>query len=223
MSSEPRVKLQYNNMMYAAVGYLIEALTGSKLGDFFRAHLWRPMGMNETYFGRRDPKPSHLVVAESYHWHSDSKKHTPLSEEDMADEGAGAIVSNVLDYAKYLRTMMAESKPISKAGHETLKTPRIVFPTESQMPPYTGPVLYDLGWFQSIFEGNQVWFHTGLTTMYATIMLMIPSKSFAIVAMINSDTVAKDAVAYRILYDRFEVPPERRFDFEAEYVFCQFT
>jgi len=40
--------------------------------------------------------------------------------------GAGSIISNVLDYAKWLKVMMNEEGPISKEGHKELKKSRIV-------------------------------------------------------------------------------------------------
>lgn len=125
MSAEPRARFQYNNMMYGAAGYLISRLTGSTLRDFFHRHLWAPMGMHETFLNLDDPLllPPLLLgggggppVADGYWWANSTGGYVrhPMSSSDIrADEGAGAVLSNVLDYAAYLRVMMAGLGPVS--------------------------------------------------------------------------------------------------------------
>lgn len=46
--------------------------------------------------------------------------------------GAGAVVSNVEDYTKWLRCLLDEAAPLSKAGHAAVRTPRIVMPGSSK-------------------------------------------------------------------------------------------
>lgn len=121
-------------MMYATAGYLITHLTGLDLGAFFRRHLWAPMGMHETFLGEYDPAlpGSGLSAASGYWWVGGggrkglaSSSYVRMPNVDArVDEGAGAVLSNVLDYARYLRVMMTEAGPLSKTGHRELKRPR---------------------------------------------------------------------------------------------------
>lgn len=117
--------------MFATAGHLITKLTGLDLGTFFRRYLWAPMGMHETFLGDYDPAlpGSGLTMAEGYWWVGGSRaggsSYVRMPTLDSrADEGAGAVLSNVLDYARYLRVMMTEAGPMSKAGHGELKRPR---------------------------------------------------------------------------------------------------
>lgn len=43
-----RTKFQYCNMMFVAVSYVVETLTGVWLGDFLRENIWEPLGMKST-------------------------------------------------------------------------------------------------------------------------------------------------------------------------------
>ncbi|KUI56636.1 D-aminopeptidase [Cytospora mali] len=220
MSAEPRTRFQYNNMMFGAAGYLISKLTGSTLRSFFHRHLWEPMGMNETFLNINDPslRDSGLPVADAYWWVNSTREYVrqPMSgEELLADEGAGAVVSNVLDYVKYLRVMMAEAGPISEAGHRELKTPRMF--TEFEKGMFSGPVTYGLGWMSGIFEGEKVYFHSGTVTPFVASMLMVPSKNYGIVTMANSYSKVRELVTYRILYDLFGVEQDRRRDLETQF------
>ncbi|KAI0121106.1 penicillin-binding protein [Xylariales sp. AK1849] len=217
MSAEPRAKFQYNNQMFATAGYLIETLTGLSLSAFFHEYLWGPMGMNETFLDFNDPelKARSSQVADEYYYKNSTGEYIQIPHvEDVPDAGAGAVVSNVLDYAKYLRTMMGEEGPLSKDSHRELKTARSFW--DRPGPPYVGPTTYSLGWASGIFQDEQVWFHAGWTGMFLTEMLMVPSKEIGIVVMINSLAQgAIKSVLYRILYDLFEVEEKKRFDFEA--------
>lgn len=219
MSAEPRARFRYNNMMFGAAGHLISKLTGSTLGRFFHIYLWDPMDMNETFLHLDDPllEASRLPVADGYWWLNSTGEYVrqPMRTwEVLADEGAGAVLSNVLDYAKYLRVMMAEAGPVSKAGHRELKRPRMF--TEFEKGMFVGPVTYGLGWMSGIFEGEQVYFYTGTVTPFVTFMLMVPSKGYGIVTMANAYSKVRELVTYRILYDLFGVDEERRRDLEAQ-------
>ncbi|RYP43949.1 hypothetical protein DL768_009546 [Monosporascus sp. mg162] len=99
MSAKPHARYQYCNKMYGAVGYPIETLTGSRLGDSSHSDLLQHHG------------GIHLAP------------HAVASDV----EGPGSLtLSTVLDYAKYLRVMMREADPMSKAGLRELKTPRML-------------------------------------------------------------------------------------------------
>lgn len=221
MTAEPRTKFQYNNMMWATAGYLVTKLSGVGLGEFFHGYLWAPMGMNETFLGDWDPsfEPSGLDLANGYWWVNSTGRYAEQTREstgDMvrADEGAGAVVSNVMDYTKYLRVMMAEAGPISKAGHRELKAPRSFHGFHQDL--FVAPPTYGLGWMSGVFEGHQVFFHTGTVTPFVTFMVMIPSKNYGIVVMANGVSHVRELVTYRILYDLFGVEESRRRDFESQ-------
>lgn len=221
MSAEPRTTFQYNNLMWAAAGYLVSALSGSGLGEFFHRHLWGPMGMEKTFLGDWDPLfgSSGLELADGYWWVNSTGSYVRqppgfTSVAVRADEGGGAVVSNVLDYAKYLRVMMAEAGPVSKAGHRELKNPRSFHDFHQDM--FVGPVTYGLGWMSGVFEGHQVFYHTGTVTPFVTFMVMVPSKSYGLVVMANSYSHVRELVTYRILYDLFGVEESRRRDFESK-------
>jgi CubicO group peptidase (beta-lactamase class C family) len=223
MSAEPRARFQYNNMMWAAAGYLVSALSGLELGAFFRRYLWGPMGLEETFLGDWDPRFAARApaceLADGYWWVNGTGEYVKQPREVTslavrADEGAGAVVSNVLDYAKYLRVMMAEAGPLSKAGHRELKRPRSFQDLFND--PFVGPTTYGLGWMSGVFEGHEVFHHPGTVTPFVTHMMMVPSKEYGIVVMSNGLSHVRELVTYRILYDLFNVDEGRRKDFETK-------
>lgn len=214
LSAEPRTTFQYSNKMYGVLGYLLEKLMGSTVGEVFHRYLWRPMGMNETFFGLPDALKSGVPLAICYHWSETLGQHVQVPYElNPADSAAGDVVSNVLDYTTYLQAMMAGGGPISAAGHLDLKKPRIL--AKLSQPPFTGPVFYSLGWFTGFFRGEQAWWHTGQTADFLSVMIMVPARGISVVVLVNQGQPAFEAVAYRVLYDIFEVPEEERIDSDA--------
>ncbi|KAK6221273.1 penicillin-binding [Colletotrichum tabaci] len=216
LAAEPRTRFLYSNKMYAAAGYLVEVLTGTRLGAFLRDRLWAPMGMDETFFSLAEARRSGLVLASEYYYDSVRGRHVELPHEPSSgEEGAGSVVSTVLDYAKYLRVMVDEAAPLSAAGHRELKTPRN-FVVPSSKPPYTGPMTYAFGWNTAVFEGEQVYFHTGAVTMFIAAMMMIPSKKVAVAVFTNSDNRVPHVVAHHVLWEHLGVPKHKRFDLNKQ-------
>lgn len=222
MSAEPRTTFQYNNMMWAAAGYLVSTLSGCGLGEFLHRYLWGPMGMGETFLGDWDPLlgSSGRQLADGYLWVNSTGQYVmqpwgEISRWLRVTEGAGAVLSNVLDYTKYLRVMMAEAGPISKEGHRELKRPRTFHNFHEGL--FVGPETYGLGWMSAVFEGHQVFYHTGTVVPFVTFMVMVPSKSYGIVVMANGWSHVRELVTYRVLYDLFGVEESRRRDWESHF------
>ena len=214
MSAEPRVKFQYNNLMFGTVGYLVSKLTGSWLGDFFRERLWEPMGMKSTYLSLRDAESSGQVLADEHRYNNDTDAYDFIPHSQFAwSEGAGMTISNVIDYSRYLRVMMAESAPLSKAGHRALKTARAAV-ANKELLPFTGPVWYCLGWFGGVFAGEEVWFHSGQVNGHVTNMIMVPARNFAVVNMQNTESIIVEVIPFKVLYDFLKIEPDKRVDME---------
>lgn len=215
MSAEPRTTWQYSNYMFTAVGHAIETLTGQWLGDFFRERLWSPMGMNSTYLRREDAETAgnnSLAAEYWWDWEAQSYVEVPHLPHGRGREGAGMIISNVEDYARYLRHMMAESPPLSEAGHAEIKKARTVMPGGRRASsPYTGPQFYSLGWSGGVIEGREFWSHNGRIREHVSEMWMFPSLGFGLILLINANQPsATSEIAWKIIYDRLGVEPERR-------------
>ncbi|KAK8130957.1 beta-lactamase/transpeptidase-like protein [Apiospora sp. TS-2023a] len=164
MVHEPRVEFRYCNLMFMVASHILQTLTGRWLGTTLREGLWRPLGMNATYFSLEDAQaaPEHLAMG---YWWDYSNKSTkggfgevPFAGLDEAS-GAGAIVSTVLDYAKWIRCLANEAEPLSKAAHAAIKTPRIT-PMGTDKG-WDGPGSYALGWMMNPYKGHTVYHHSG--------------------------------------------------------------
>lgn len=221
MSAEPRARWQYNNMMYGTLGHLVERLSNTTLACFLRDRLWRPMGMVHTYLHPGEARAHSEHLATSFYWDNDTQTLYPMPQHDESSlAGAGMAISSVEDWARFLRHMLDESGPVSKAGHGMVKKSHMVVGEGVDVldAAFTGPVNYALGWNVGVFENEPVWYHSGYVNQMVSFMLFVPTRQFAYVAMMNTNSLAAlDAVTARVLSDYFKVEPSRRFDPQPVY------
>ena len=158
-----RTTFQYCNIMVATMGYVIEQLTGQWLGDVFSKRIWEPLNMTSTFLSLDAALESKKLLATAYHWSDASELYQVVSYmNETTGEGAGMIISNVLDYSKWVRMMITRALPISPAGHEALVTPQII--VGKDVMGIIGTSLYGQGWMLQSYRGVDVVFHGGSVT-----------------------------------------------------------
>lgn len=101
----------YNNMMYAAAGYIIQLLTQKTWEDFVRENIFTPLSMNSTVFSIADMKKQ-----ADYGVPFNEKRDTtilyqiPFYEETGGLGPAGSIISNINDMSHWLIALMNDGK-----------------------------------------------------------------------------------------------------------------
>jgi CubicO group peptidase (beta-lactamase class C family) len=215
LTAEPRTKYQYCNLMFLVAGHIIETITGSKLGDLMKNNIWKPLGMGSTFSSLEDAKHAEEDLAKGYYY-SDGEYHgVEWMELDQA-AGAGFVVSNVLDYAKWARAIMNKETPMSKLGLEELLRPRTIMPFEE---PYTGPRAYSLGWRTGVYHGHQFYEHTGGMNAFGAEFILFPDTHFSVVAFANTagtSNFVEQVLAFDLIDERLGVPIEKRFDWNTQ-------
>lgn len=94
------------------LGYLVEVWSGETLADYFSDHIFKPLGMNDTYFYIPESKSGRLVkvVTEDQNGNlinapDDFDKYPLLTDGTYYSGGAG-LSSTILDYAIFLQMML---------------------------------------------------------------------------------------------------------------------
>lgn len=92
------------------VGYLVEVLSGSSLGDFFEEHIFQPLGMVDTLFRVPEDKLSRFATL-----YGDTKENKLdiLTHEMFGDYvntrlhyGGGGLVSTLPDYLRFAKCLL---------------------------------------------------------------------------------------------------------------------
>jgi CubicO group peptidase (beta-lactamase class C family) len=203
-----RSTFSYNNNMYMAVSHALEKIEGRSLGETLKTRIWDPLGMNDTYFSvtevSQDPKLRPRLT-KGYTWdpETDSYIAEPYMN-DVAITGAGAMVSSVLDYTKWLRAMIYRKSPISPQGYAELLKPRtIITEWDNLVGPPAAHHLYALGWFVQSYRGESLYWHSGSWVGFGIMVGFFPSKNFGF-AMMGNTTNARNAqrAVYMHLLDK---------------------
>jgi hypothetical protein len=184
--------------MYMAVSHALEQIEGRTLGETLKKRIWDPLGMNDTYFSVTDVSEDVSLrprLVQGYTWDPDTE--TYIAEpymNDVAITGAGAMVSSVLEYTKWLRAMIYQKGPISPQGHAELLKPRTVITDWEELvgPPSVPCHLYALGWFVSSYRGEPLYWHSGSWAGFGIMVGFVPSKGFGF-AMMGNTTNARNA------------------------------
>lgn len=219
MTAEIRTRFQYCNMMYIVISHFIETWTGMWLGDFLRIRIYEPLSMFSTFFSLSDALKATASggpsLATPYYWTNKTKKYHSIPWLDAPQEsGCGATISNVLDYAKWLRCMMTMSAPLSPAGHRALRSPRIFSGLIAEEPPgFRGSDAYALGWEISNYRGEVLIWHSGALPGFSSIMMYFPRLQWGITMMANGGSGgAIQMLIFKLIDDMLGTPEQERFD-----------
>ena len=241
-------------MMWVAVSLAIEKLTGEPLQDFLRTQIWEPLGMNSTFFTHDDAvnyvkstSDDDASIATPYLWIPSSPSNfTPFATVSPGDHfakipydlppyvsGAGANITSVLDYCKYLECMIRQAAPISKSAHSELRKQRIpifdpFLKTYSDQQPQTmGPPQYCLGWIYEIYApkgwgtsgGVEIWHHSGGLHGFNAEMRYVPALELGVVTLGNASLgahYAGEVLVWEVINNLMGVGKNARFDWKKE-------
>ncbi|KFZ01906.1 hypothetical protein V501_09731 [Pseudogymnoascus sp. VKM F-4519 (FW-2642)] len=224
MTSELREEFMYNNMMYSTISHVLETRTGQNMGRFLKDRIWDPLGMTRTWWTLDDAlaaeKRGDAKLARGYAWDAAAEQFVDEELPDFpAVSGSGAIISNVLDYAKWLRCMMTHSAPLSAAGHASVVTPRMVIPIPGNNP-FKAPNLYALGWFVDTYRGERIIWHSGGWTGFGSVMAFLPERQWGFAMMGNTSRTSnyvQMVLYFRLLDQLLGTPLDERVDWNARW------
>ncbi|KAG0652787.1 hypothetical protein D0Z07_0667 [Hyphodiscus hymeniophilus] len=221
ITAEPRTKYMYCNAMFIVASHVIETVTGRKLGDLMHEWIWKPLGMDATFFDLESAKNAKEHLATAYRWLYDNRERGFQAVDWMTlDEasGAGAVITNVLDYAKWARAILRKETPLSEKGFEAVFTPRTLIPIEE---PFTGPRSYGLGWRMGVYRGQRFYEHSGGMKGFGAELIIFPDVDFAFVALANTAGTANFVdlkLGFSLVDEKLKVPLKERFDWNERRV-----
>lgn len=194
---DPRQPLRqtflYNNLMYAAAGYIVEQLSQKPWEDFVRERILRPLDMQSTVFSVAEMKqqPDHSVP---YREKRDSTQliQTPHYE-DIAGVGpAGSIISTIQDMSRWLIAVMNDgayqehqviSSRVLKATLEpAIATPNIDLETRGYKE-LLNPI-YGMGRWGASYRGRYFTYHGGAIGGCFSQVSSMPHEQIGVIVLV---------------------------------------
>jgi CubicO group peptidase (beta-lactamase class C family) len=204
LAFKPGTNRQYSNTGYNLLALLIERLSGMSYGDFLAQRIFKPLGMTSTYVrGYDDTRRNVATEYESFAlgpWeHAEHLDYTWFG-------GAGAIISNAADLAKW-NAALAGGKLLSKRSLTEMMTPHRIGKND----PFPD---YGFGIEVShLPNGHLMVSHGGNTYGAATQDARFPDDHLGIVVLANSGTFSYNtavAAIYGVLVPAAAAKPSPR-------------
>ena len=202
-----RSRFIYQNVMYAAAGQLIEAVSGRPWAEMIRTRIFEPLGMRETVATLALMPAGANVASPHYEVEGVLKVVENMPVDSVAP--AGAVWSSVHDMAKWLQLLLdggaiGDRRLLSERTLTELFTPQAIvpdtmYPTTRLVKPHW--MTYGLGWFQQDYQGRAVDFHTGSIDGMVAIAGLIRDEKLGVYVLGNLDHAE---VRHAIMYSVFD-------------------
>ena len=208
-----RAQFGYQNIMVMAAGEAVARTAGKSWDALVRERIFQPLGMSSSNTSVRDL--AGLPDVASPHLLQDGKLHV-IPWRDIDNIGpAGAINSDVVDMAQWLRLLLADGRYggkvlIKPATLHQIEAPHtiVAFPGDTLVPS-THFVDYGYGVGMNDYLGRKVMTHTGGIDGMLSQVTWVPEAKLGIVVLTNTeghnDVFA--AIARRVLDAYLGAPP----------------
>ncbi|WP_343485908.1 serine hydrolase [Allomuricauda sp. d1] len=198
----------YQNIMYAAAGEVIEALSGEPWHEFIKKRLFKPLNMNRSQAQAMNILKVGNYVTPHYNFEEDGVQVVDRNYSDQVG-AAGMMWSSIDDISNYLRFilnrgMQNQDTILQPKTFETLFQPHTLIP-ENQFYPTTkltkpNWLSYGLGWFQHDYRGEKLDFHTGSLPGLIAIAGVLHDKNTAVYVFGNMDHAElRHAILYQAM------------------------
>jgi CubicO group peptidase (beta-lactamase class C family) len=201
----------YNNLMFAAVGQIIEIKSGKKWEDFVRERIFTPLDMNTSCYTIADmqKQPDYGVPFREKRDSFELYK-IPYYEDTEGVAPAGAIISNIDELSHWLIALMNEGK-----YHGKQVLPASVLKATLQpaiaLPNAGGEALgywelinsaYGMGRWTASYRGNLLTYHGGDLPGFHSQVSFMPNDKIGVIVLVISD---HSAALYNIIsYNVYE-------------------
>jgi CubicO group peptidase (beta-lactamase class C family) len=200
----------YQNVMYAAAGAVIEAVSGQPWDRQIRTRIFEPLGMQDSI-----ATAATLAQQPNVAMPHDVVDGELRVIENAAVDGvapAGSVWSSVHDMSKWTQMLLdggvvngrvlLKPETVSELFEpQAIVTPEAFYPTARLTAPHW--TTYALGWFQQDYRGRAVDFHTGSIDGMVAIHGLMRDERLGVFVLANRDHAELRHALMLNVFDRF--------------------
>lgn len=214
-STDIRERYQYNHIMYSAVGYAMEKITGKDWEQLVKERILAPLHMSSTNFSFAEMNQS----ADFAHPYLDRKGVTRrMPGRDVSLIGPGASInSNINDMVRWMQMILNEGiygnqVLISPTTLEEICSPQVIVPGAPEVPDAIVHA-YGMGWHIYSYRGLYVLQHDGATEGYTCSTVLLPKEGVGVIVLSNKNLCSLPAYLTLDLINRvMELPSQNLLD-----------
>jgi len=189
-----RTQFDYDNLLYAVAGEVIEKVSGQTWSDFIEVRIMKPLEMYNSapsYVKLKDT--SNIVMP---HVPTEGKLIVIPRYKSQTLDAAGGIYSSVNDMSKWMIMQLQKGKYgsekqnilFSEKEQNEMWELQTIIPSTTKPPYNTHFRGYGLGWFLSDVKGYKEVTHTGGLEGMVTEVTLFPELNLGIVVLTNQQS-----------------------------------
>jgi CubicO group peptidase (beta-lactamase class C family) len=180
---EPGTAFAYTNHGFATLGQIVKDVSGLPLEQYFREHIFEPLGMADTDLVRSERVASRLATG----YVLGRRGAKPVPDRDWTGRGAGGIYSTSRDIARFAAALLRsganqDGRILERA---TLAT---MFAAHYQPDPRIPGI--GLAFFRGEIGGHHTIGHDGILPGFNSALLLAPDDGVGVIAFTNGSTGA---------------------------------
>jgi CubicO group peptidase (beta-lactamase class C family) len=176
---EPGTKWAYSNHGFAALGQLVEDVSGQPLDHYLRQHVFAPLGMDHTDLVRSERVRPGLATGYVLRAHG----LKPVADREVPTPGGGAAYSTTADLARYVAALLHGG---AKEHGAVLKPETLAWMFQPHFQPDPRVPGMGLG-FELVEESGHVTVaKTGLLSGFHSAMVLAPDAEVGVVVLTNT-------------------------------------
>ncbi|SDX30744.1 CubicO group peptidase, beta-lactamase class C family [Lutibacter oricola] len=200
-TSEFRTTYGYSNISFLAAGQIIEKVSGKSWATYVSEHFLTPLKMNRTLTSTSQLKNTTNIATPYFFENGKNNELKWVNWDNIAP--AGALISSVNDFAKWLQLNINEGslndeKLFSEQSFQKITTPHINFSVRKNNEK-TNFKSYGLGWSLNDYQGSKIVSHGGGYDGMISKSLFIPEKKLGVVILTNNINWVASALSNKIL------------------------
>jgi len=181
--AEPGTAFAYSNHGYATLGQIVEDVSGLPLADYFRAHVFDPLGMTHTDLARSARVAPRLATG----YRVGRTGPRAVEDRDWIGGGQGSIYSTTRDMGRFVAALLAGG--VNEHGR-VLEPATLAMMFEPSFQPDPRIPGLGLGFFRSETGGHRVVGHDGILPGFNSELVLAPDDGVGIMAMTNGSSGA---------------------------------
>lgn len=204
-----RKGFHYCNVTYLAAGQAAGVAADSTWDEMMVDRIFKPLNMTSSTLAipnaQKDPR-----LALGYTWDEDLEQFEHMEMINLSVIGpAGAVNSNVLDMAQWLRLQLGKGEV---DGTRLISTERILDTWEPQIEMAPG-ISYGLGWMLREHDGHKVIEHGGNIDGFSAQVSLMPEQNLGYVLLMNLNASPLREASLGLVFDALlDEWPEESFE-----------
>ena len=182
---------EYANANYNLLGEIVEAVSGLSYEEYVSDNILDPLEMTSTYSMRTGADLSEKLLTgyQNFFGFPFPLKHQHDEEDDWIQVPSGYMISDAKDMGKYLQMYLNKGgRILTSESVDAMLNEGVDMSSDRSMEDefFEGTAEYGLGWMAKQVEGQTVYYHSGKTEAFTTMMVLLPEQDLGITMLFNS-------------------------------------